>query len=95
MVGPAANEEPGAEMRRLREGLSLSRPAFARLLGVSRQAVWNWERGRRRPSTPCLRWARYLSRNLAAEDEEQREAARQVVAELAGADSQQGEEERR
>lgn len=45
----------GAEVRRIRAAARMSQPVFARLLGVEKSAVAQWERGAKRPSGPVLR----------------------------------------
>ncbi|MGC8475231.1 MAG: helix-turn-helix domain-containing protein [Acetobacteraceae bacterium] len=45
----------GAEVRRIRAATGLSQPLFARLLGVAKSAVAQWERGAKRPSGPAQR----------------------------------------
>jgi DNA-binding transcriptional regulator YiaG len=48
-------ELPPPERRRaIREAAGVSMTPVARALGVSVQTVWNWETGRRRPSTEHL-----------------------------------------
>ncbi len=44
-----------AAVRRIRKAAGLSQPMFARLMGVNKSAVAQWERGARRPSGPALR----------------------------------------
>jgi putative transcriptional regulator len=44
-----------AEVRRIRTAARMSQPVFARLLGVEKSAVAQWERGVKRPSGPVLR----------------------------------------
>lgn len=44
-----------AEVRRIRAATRMSQPVFARLLGVDRSAVAQWERGAKRPSGPAMR----------------------------------------
>ena len=43
------------EIRTLRDRESVSQPAFARYLGVSKNLVSDWERGVKRPGGPALR----------------------------------------
>ncbi len=43
------------EVRRIRAATRMSQPLFARLLGVDKSAVAQWERGAKRPSGPVLR----------------------------------------
>lgn len=45
----------GAEVRRIRAAARMSQPVFARLLGVDKSAVAQWERGAKRPSGPAAR----------------------------------------
>ena len=44
-----------AEVRRIRAATRMSQPVFARLLGVDKSAVAQWERGAKRPSGPAAR----------------------------------------
>lgn len=48
-------EYGSAEVRRIREAARMSQPVFARLLGVEKSAVAQWERGAKRPSGPAAR----------------------------------------
>jgi putative transcriptional regulator len=43
------------EVRRIRAATRMSQPVFARLLGVKKSAVAQWERGAKQPSGPALR----------------------------------------
>ena len=43
------------DVKRIRAATRMSQPVFARLLGVDKSAVAQWERGARRPSGPALR----------------------------------------
>ena len=52
---PPRPEYGGAEVRRIRAAARMSQPVFARLLGVDKSAVAQWERGAKRPSGPALR----------------------------------------
>lgn len=52
---PPRPEYGGAEVRRIRAATRMSQPVFARLLGVDKSAVAQWERGAKRPSGPALR----------------------------------------
>jgi putative transcriptional regulator len=45
----------GAEIKRIRAATRMSQPVFARLLGVDKSAVAQWERGAKRPSGPAQR----------------------------------------
>jgi putative transcriptional regulator len=38
------------EIRRIREGVSVSQASFARMLGISLRTLQDWEQGRRRPN---------------------------------------------
>jgi putative transcriptional regulator len=44
-----------AQIRRIRSSTGMSQPVFARLLGVGKSAVAQWEQGERKPSGPALR----------------------------------------
>lgn len=52
---PPRPEYGGAEVRRIRMATRMSQPVFARLLGVDKSAVAQWERGAKRPSGPAAR----------------------------------------
>ena len=52
---PPRPEYGGAEIKRIRAATRMSQPVFARLLGVEKSAVAQWERGAKRPSGPVLR----------------------------------------
>ena len=45
MTGPNYRITIAEKIRAYREEKGLSQSAFARLIGVSAQAVWKWERG--------------------------------------------------
>jgi DNA-binding transcriptional regulator YiaG len=52
----------GDEVRRRRNALGISQDGLARLLGVTRQTVYSWERGLRVPPAMlnlALRWIEY------------------------------------
>lgn len=52
---PPRPEYGGAGVRRIRAAAGMSQPVFARLLGVDKSAVAQWERGAKRPSGPAAR----------------------------------------
>ncbi len=52
---PPRPEYGSAEVRRIRAATRMSQPVFARLLGVDKSAVAQWERGAKRPSGPVSR----------------------------------------
>ena len=52
---PPRPDYSGPEVRRIRAATRMSQPVFARLLGVEKSAVAQWERGAKRPSGPALR----------------------------------------
>lgn len=52
---PPRPEYGGEEVRRIRAAARMSQPVFARLLGVDKSAVAQWERGAKRPSGPAAR----------------------------------------
>jgi putative transcriptional regulator len=52
---PPRPDYSGAEVKRIRAATRMSQPIFARLLGVEKSAVAQWERGAKRPSGPALR----------------------------------------
>ena len=49
MVSEAEKRRIGALIRQRRQALGLDQPGFARLVGVSRNAVYMWESGRSYP----------------------------------------------
>lgn len=46
---------PPTEIRRIREGVRVSQPVFARYLNTSESTVQKWEAGTKRPSGMALR----------------------------------------
>lgn len=52
---PPRPDYGGPEIKRIRAATRMSQPVFARLLGVDKSAVAQWERGAKRPSGPALR----------------------------------------
>jgi putative transcriptional regulator len=52
---PPRPDYDSAEVRRIRAAARMSQPVFARLLGVDKSAVAQWERGVKRPSGPVAR----------------------------------------
>jgi putative transcriptional regulator len=52
---PPRPDYDSAEVRRIRAATRMSQPVFARLLGVDKSAIAQWERGAKRPSGPALR----------------------------------------
>jgi len=52
---PPRPDYGGPEIKRIRNATRMSQPVFARLLGVDKSAVAQWERGVKRPSGPALR----------------------------------------
>lgn len=48
-----AAESGAVDVGAIREGLGLSRPKFAALLGISPRTVEGWEQGRREPEGPA------------------------------------------
>lgn len=52
---PPRPDYGSAEVKRIRAATRMSQPVFARLLGVDKSAVAQWERGAKRPSGPALR----------------------------------------
>jgi DNA-binding transcriptional regulator YiaG len=49
------SEFSGSLLKEQREARALSRPALAELLGVTAQAVYDWETGRKKPGLDNLR----------------------------------------
>ena len=41
------------DIRKLRESVDVSQAQFARMIGVSKSTLQNWEQGRRRPRGPA------------------------------------------
>lgn len=41
------------DIRKLRESIDVSQSQFARMIGVSKSTLQNWEQGRRRPRGPA------------------------------------------
>lgn len=60
---PPRPDYGGSEVRRIRAATRMSQPVFARLLGVDKSAVAQWERGAKRPSGPVLRLLEVLDPN--------------------------------
>ena len=52
---PPRPDYGATEIKRIRAAARMSQPVFARLLGVDKSAVAQWERGAKRPSGPALR----------------------------------------
>jgi putative transcriptional regulator len=52
---PPRPDYDGPQVRRIRAATRMSQPLFARLLGVDKSSVAQWERGAKRPSGPVLR----------------------------------------
>ena len=46
-------EYPTPEVKSIREKTGLSQTQFARLIGVSKRTLENWEQGRRHPTGPA------------------------------------------
>jgi putative transcriptional regulator len=60
---PPRPEYGSAEVRRIRAATRMSQPVFARLLGVDKSSVAQWERGAKRPSGPAARLLEVLDPN--------------------------------
>jgi putative transcriptional regulator len=52
---PPRPECDSAAVKRIRAATRMSQPVLARLMGVDKSAVAQWERGAKRPSGPALR----------------------------------------
>lgn len=52
---PPRPDYGGPDVKRIRAATRMSQPVFARLLGVDKSSVAQWERGAKRPSGPALR----------------------------------------
>ena len=53
-------EFPEPEVKVIREKVGLSQSRFARLIGVSKRTLENWEQGRRHPTGPAKALLRIL-----------------------------------
>ena len=53
-LAPAPSYSP-TDIRRIRASTGMSQPVFARLLGVGKSAVAQWEQGEKKPGGPALR----------------------------------------
>ena len=51
---------PEPEVKLIREKVGLSQNRFARLIGVSKRTLENWEQGRRHPTGPAKTVLRFL-----------------------------------
>ena len=51
---------PDPEVRLIREKVGLSQNRFAKLIGVSKRTLENWEQGRRHPTGPAKTLLRIL-----------------------------------
>jgi putative transcriptional regulator len=60
---PPRPDYGGPEIKRIRAATRMSQPVFARLMGVDKSAVAQWERGAKRPSGPALRLLEVLDPN--------------------------------
>lgn len=60
---PPRPDYTAPDVRRIRAAAHMSQPVFARLLGVDKSAVAQWERGAKRPSGPALRLLEVLDPN--------------------------------
>jgi putative transcriptional regulator len=60
---PPKPDYNGAEVKRIRAATHMSQPVFARLLGVEKSAVAQWERGAKKPSGPAQRLLEVLDPN--------------------------------
>ncbi len=52
---PPRPDYSAPDIKRIRTATRMSQPVFARLLGVDKSSVTQWERGVKRPSGPALR----------------------------------------
>lgn len=55
MCLPVRPDYEAAGVKRIRAAAKMSQPMFARLLGVEKSSVAQWEAGTKRPSGPVLR----------------------------------------
>jgi putative transcriptional regulator len=51
------------DIRKLRESVHVSQAQFAKMIGVSKDTVQNWEQGRRRPRGPAKALLRVFEKN--------------------------------
>jgi len=51
------------DIRKLRESVHVSQAQFAKMIGVSKDTLQNWEQGRRRPKGPAKALLRVFERN--------------------------------
>jgi len=51
------------DIRKLRESVDVSQSQFARMIGVSKDTLQNWEQGRRQPDGPAQVLLRVASRS--------------------------------
>ncbi len=58
---PAVPLQPD-QIRAIREAEHVSQPVFARYLNVSKNLVFDWERGKKRPGGPALRLLSIIQR---------------------------------
>lgn len=56
-----AFEFPDPKVKTIREKIGLSQTHFARLIGVSKRTLENWEQGRRHPTGPAKALLRILA----------------------------------
>lgn len=61
---PPRPDYTGTDVQRIRAAAHMSQPVFARLLGVDKSAVAQWERGAKRPSGPAQRLLEVLDPNM-------------------------------
>jgi len=60
---PKRPDYTALDVQRIRAAAHMSQPVFARLLGVDKSAVAQWERGAKRPSGPAQRLLEVLDPN--------------------------------
>ncbi len=51
------------DIRKLRESVHVSQAQFAKMIGVSKDTLQNWEQGRRRPRGPAKALLRVFEKN--------------------------------
>jgi putative transcriptional regulator len=51
------------DIRKLRESVHVSQAEFAKMIGVSKDTLQNWEQGRRRPRGPAKALLRVFEKN--------------------------------
>ena len=61
--GASTSQMDEPDVKALREGVGVSQAEFARLIGVSRRTLENWEQHRARPSGPARALLKIVAAN--------------------------------